>query len=53
VRVYFEDQPPKVFSAAEVRLLAPPGGGPGAGAQAGADDGPPPQGTPSDDGPHE
>jgi cell fate regulator YaaT (PSP1 superfamily) len=25
VRVYFEDQPPKVFSGSEVRLLSPPG----------------------------
>jgi cell fate regulator YaaT (PSP1 superfamily) len=25
VRVYFEDQPPKVFSGAEVRLLQAPG----------------------------
>jgi cell fate regulator YaaT (PSP1 superfamily) len=29
VRVYFEDQPPKVFPASEVRLVAPPGTAPG------------------------
>ncbi|HVU52297.1 MAG TPA: regulatory iron-sulfur-containing complex subunit RicT [Polyangia bacterium] len=34
VRVYFEDQPPKVFPAAEVRLIAPPGEPPRAGAGA-------------------
>jgi cell fate regulator YaaT (PSP1 superfamily) len=27
VRVYFQDQPPQVFSADQVRALAPPGGG--------------------------
>jgi cell fate regulator YaaT (PSP1 superfamily) len=40
VRVYFEDQPPKVFSGSEVRLLSTPG------------DGRPPEG-PSGDGPRE
>jgi cell fate regulator YaaT (PSP1 superfamily) len=54
VRVYFEDQPPKVFAAADVRLLAAPGEGPGAAPTA-----PrprletPPTGTPPDDTPHE
>jgi cell fate regulator YaaT (PSP1 superfamily) len=44
VRVYFEDQPPKVFPAAEVSLLNPPPveGGPGRG---GPDNGAPPDGS--------
>jgi cell fate regulator YaaT (PSP1 superfamily) len=48
VRVYFEDQPPKVFSAADVRLLAPPPDGRPAPAE-------PPSSpdTPPDDTPHE
>jgi cell fate regulator YaaT (PSP1 superfamily) len=57
VRVYFEDQPPKVFQAAEVSLLNPLPGEAGAGsaprdaaapAPAGG-----PKGTPPDDTPHE
>jgi len=38
VRVYFEDQPPKVFAASDVKLLAPPGEPP----RGGGPEGPPP-----------
>jgi cell fate regulator YaaT (PSP1 superfamily) len=41
VRVYFEDQPPKVFAASDVRLLAPPPGET------------PPSAAPPDDASHE
>jgi len=55
VRVYFEDQPPKVFPAAEVRLVSPPGADPAASTGAGAEprepaprDETPPDGAPSE-----
>jgi hypothetical protein len=53
VRVYFEDQPPKVFPAAEVRLVSPPGAEPAA--SAGADPREPAPGdeTPPDEAPSE
>jgi cell fate regulator YaaT (PSP1 superfamily) len=41
VRVYFEDQPPKVFSATEVSLIGPPPG-----PEPPTPDGAPPHGTP-------
>jgi cell fate regulator YaaT (PSP1 superfamily) len=55
VRVYFEDQPPKVFAAADVHLLAPPVEGPGAAPTAPLPrvETPPTDGTPPDDAPHE
>jgi cell fate regulator YaaT (PSP1 superfamily) len=46
VRVYFEDQPPKVFPAAEVSLVSQPSGEPGAAP-------PPPGEPPPDDEGHE
>ncbi|HEX4406864.1 MAG TPA: hypothetical protein VH560_18625, partial [Polyangia bacterium] len=49
VRVYFEDQPPKVFSASEVQVLAPPSGSGGPPATRTPPDGTPPEGTPPDD----
>jgi cell fate regulator YaaT (PSP1 superfamily) len=55
VRVYFEDQPPKVFSASDVQLLAPPPGDAAGSRDAKAPapspprDGTPPDGTPPDD----
>jgi cell fate regulator YaaT (PSP1 superfamily) len=50
VRVYFEDQPPKVFMAADVKLLSQPGEPPPPAPK--ADPGPT-AGTPPDDTPHE
>jgi len=48
VRVYFEDQPPKVFAAADVRALAPPGGAPEPHEPPERDEPDPPHGLPSD-----
>jgi hypothetical protein len=53
VRVYFEDQPPKVFPAAEVRLVnPPPGENPSSAGAAPAEPTPrdetPPDGAPSE-----
>jgi cell fate regulator YaaT (PSP1 superfamily) len=58
VRVYFEDQPPKVFAATDVRLVNPPGEGPGATPVASlprveTPPHPPEDGTPPDDTGHE
>jgi cell fate regulator YaaT (PSP1 superfamily) len=60
VRVYFEDQPPKVFAGAEVRALTPPQQGQGQGDVPGSDAPSPrpgdhkiPEGTPPDDTSHE
>jgi cell fate regulator YaaT (PSP1 superfamily) len=49
IRVYFEDQPPKVFAANEVKLVNPPAGGGGAAPAPPAPSAPPPEGTPPDD----
>lgn len=51
VRVYFEDQAPKVFAAADVHLVAPPGEAPSAGAEPhepAPRDETPPDGAPSE-----
>jgi cell fate regulator YaaT (PSP1 superfamily) len=65
IRVYFEDQPPKVFAANEVTLVNPPGPSDGSATVRGAEapaatapspratEGAPPDGTPPDDEPHE
>jgi cell fate regulator YaaT (PSP1 superfamily) len=53
VRVYFEDQPPKVFPAVEVRLVSPPGAEPAASAGAEPHEPAPRDETPPDGAPSE
>ena len=53
VRVYFEDQPPKIFAASDVRLLGPPAEAPPGGPPSAPPEPEPDHGAPPDDASHE